>query len=507
VSERIGFRGERGSILAALMLAMALVALDSTIIATAVPSVVRDLGGFNEFPWLFSAYLCAQAVTVPVFGKLADIFGRKPLILFGIGMFLLGSVLCGVAWTLPVLIAFRAVQGIGAGAIQSMSTTIVGDLFSLVERAKAQGYMASVWGAASVVGPAAGGVFAEYLTWRWIFFINVPLCLAAGTLLVRRLRENVAPARSRVDVAGAALLVPALTLLLLAILEGGQVWPWTSATELAALGAAAVLLAGFVWHEAHHADPIMPSWVFRRRQLVTTSLASAGVGGVSYGLSSFVPAFAQDILGAGPVLAGAALAAMTLAWPIASARAGGIYLRFGFRVCALGGTLVALAGTVALTLIGAGSTLWDIAVACLIVGFGMGFVAAPVLIAAQSLVSWQQRGVVTGANMFARSIGSALSVAVYGAIANSALTAGAAGHGTAARAPLEAALHHVFIAVAACAALTACAVLGIPGGRPQTAPPPDASGGCGTAGIPGPGADARQTSSGADDGNDSATCL
>lgn len=458
---RIGFRGPRGQVLAALMLAMALVALDSTIIATAVPSVVRDLGGFSSFPWLFSAYLCAQAVTVPVFGKLADLFGRKPLILFGIGMFLLGSVLCGAAWSLPVLIAFRAVQGTGAGAIQAMSTTIVGDLFSLVERAKAQGYMASVWGVASVIGPAAGGVFSEYLTWRWIFFINVPLCLGAATLLARRFRENVEHTDASVDVLGAVLLVPAATLLLLAILQGGQSWPWVSVTEFVLIGGALTLVVAFAVHEARDAAPIMPAWVFRRRQLVATSLASAGVGGVSYGLSSFVPAFAQDILGAGPVIAGAALATMTLAWPVASAQAGRVYLRFGFRACALTGTLVALAGTVGLVLLGPRSTLWDVALACLVVGLGMGFVAAPVLIAAQSLVSWRQRGVVSATNMFARSIGSALSVAVYGAIANSALTAAGAGPSVASRAHLVAALHHVFVAVAVCAALTACAVLAI----------------------------------------------
>jgi EmrB/QacA subfamily drug resistance transporter len=469
VTARVGFRGERGSILVALMLSMALVALDSTIIATAVPSVVRDLGGFSLFPWLFSAYLCAQAVTVPVFGKLADLFGRKPLMLFGIGMFLLGSVLCGAAWSLPALIAFRAVQGVGAGAIQSMSTTIVGDLYSLVERAKAQGYMASVWGVASVVGPAAGGVFAQYLTWRWIFFVNVPLCLAAGTLLIRRLRENVSRTKTPVDVVGAMLLVPAATLLLLAILNGGQSWPWVSVTEFAMLAGAMGLVLAFARHETRHAAPIMPSWVFRRRQLVMTSLAAAGVGGVSYGLSSFVPAFAQDVLGATPVIAGASLAAMTLAWPVASAQAGRVYLRFGFRACALAGTLVALLGTVGLTFLGTASTLWEVALACLVVGLGMGFVAAPVLIAAQSLVSWRQRGVVTATNMFARSVGSALSVAVYGAIANSALTADGDGSGRspASRAQLSDALHHVFIAVAICAALTACAALGIVGGRPH----------------------------------------
>ena len=194
-SAGVGLRSERGPILIALMLSTGLVAIDSTIIATAVPSIVGSIGGFAQFPWLFSIYLLAQAVTVPVYGKLADIFGRKPLILFGIGLFLLGSVLCGVAWNMGVLIAFRVVQGLGAGAVQPMSITIVGDLYSLQERAKVQGYIASVWGISSVIGPTLGGVFSEYVSWRWIFFINIPLCaLAAIMLLAQFLRARRPPA-------------------------------------------------------------------------------------------------------------------------------------------------------------------------------------------------------------------------------------------------------------------------------------------------------------------------
>src|ERR687890_1084914 len=171
----VGLRSERGPVLIAVMLSTGLVALDSTIIATAVPSVVRDLGGFSQFPWLFSVYLLTQAVTVPVYGKLADVLGRKPVLLFGIAVFVAASVLCGLAWSMPALIVGRALQGLGAGAIQPIGMTVIGDLYSVAERAKVQGYVASVWAASSVLGPTLGGLFVDFLTWRWIFFVNIPL--------------------------------------------------------------------------------------------------------------------------------------------------------------------------------------------------------------------------------------------------------------------------------------------------------------------------------------------
>src|SRR3954453_14452882 len=186
----IGFRSERGPVLAAVMLCTALVAIDATIIATAVPSIVKDIGGFTDFPWLFSIYLLAQAVSVPIYGKLNDLFGRKPVVLFGIALFLLGSIMCGLAWAIWPLIAFRIVQGLGAGAILPTTITIVGDLYSVRERAKVQGYVASVWGIASVAGPAVGGLFSEWLDWRWIFLVNIPLCLLAGGMIWTKFHEK-----------------------------------------------------------------------------------------------------------------------------------------------------------------------------------------------------------------------------------------------------------------------------------------------------------------------------
>ncbi|HEY1485512.1 MAG TPA: MDR family MFS transporter [Micromonosporaceae bacterium] len=451
---QVGFRSERGPVLISIMLSTGLVAIDSTIIATAVPSIVHDLGGFAQFPWLFSVYLLAQAVSTPIYGKLADLFGRKPIMVYGIGLFFLGSVLSGVAWSMPALIAFRALQGLGAGAVQPMAMTIAGDIYSTEERGKVQGYLASVWGISAVIGPTLGGVFSEYLTWRWIFFVNVPLCLIAVWMLTRSFHENVVRRRHTLDYAGAGLLAGGCTLLILGLLEGGVAWAWTSAPGIGVLVAGAAMIVAFVLVERRAVEPVLPLWVFRRRVLVTSALVGLGVGAVLIGLTSYIPTFVQGVLGTGPLVAGFALAMLTVGWPLTASQSGKVYMRIGFRTTALIGSVVAIAGTVLVALLTADSSVIAVGVACFVVGAGLGFVAAPTLIAAQSTVGWSERGVVTGTNLFSRSIGSAVGVALFGAIANITLS----GHPH----ELARASHHVFIAVAILAVLMAVAVLAMP---------------------------------------------
>ncbi|WP_086845776.1 MDR family MFS transporter [Amycolatopsis kentuckyensis] len=417
----VGFRSERGPVLIAVMLSTALVALDSTIIATAVPSVVKDLGGFAQFPWLFSIYLLTQAVTVPLYGKFADVLGRRPVMFFGIAAFLVGSVLCGAAWSMPVLIAARAVQGIGAGAIQPMSMTIIGDLYTVEERARVQGYVASVWGAASVVGPTLGGLFAEYLDWRWIFFINLPLGAIAAFMLFRGFSERVERKPHKVDYLGASLLTLGCSLIILGLLEGGVAWAWGSLPSVAIFVAGAVLLVVFVLVEKRAAEPVLPLWVFTRRVLVGGNLVALVVGAVLMGLTSYLPTYAQGVLGAGALVAGFAVAALTVGWPISASLAGKIYLRIGFRDTALIGSVFIIAGGVLVALLGAGSSLWAAAFAAFVLGIGLGLAASPTLVAIQSVVGWDRRGVVTATNLFSRSLGSAVGAAVFGAIANATL--------------------------------------------------------------------------------------
>ena len=420
----VGLRSERGPLLGSLMLATGLVALEQTVIATAVPSIVADLGAFSQFPWLFSIYLLAQAVSTPIYGRLSDIVGRKPVMLTGIGLFLAGSVFCALAWSMPVLIVFRAVQGLGAGAVLPMSNTIAGDVYSVAERAKVQGYLASVWGISAVVGPTLGGMLSEYLNWRWIFWINLPLGLAVVLVLRASFTEQVQRRRGEIDYPGAALLSGGCGLLILGLLEGGEAWAWTSAWSVLTLGGGVVLLAGFVLVERRVAAPILPLWVFTRRILLTSSLVAAGVGAVVLGVSAYVPTFAQGVLGASPITAGFSLATLTVGWPLAAAFSGRLFLRIGFRSTALLGSALVVTGTVLVTAASGTVSLPFLAGACFVVGTGLGLIASPTLIAAQSSVGWAERGVVTGNNMFARSIGSAVAVAAFGAVANSVLDGG-----------------------------------------------------------------------------------
>jgi EmrB/QacA subfamily drug resistance transporter len=417
----VGLRSQRGPILGSVMLTVGLVALDSTIIATAVPSVVRDVGGFAHFPWLFSIYLLTAAVTTPLYGKLADVLGRRPVMFFGIAAFLAGSVLCGVAWSMLTLIVFRAVQGIGAGAIQPISMTIIGDLYNVQERARVQGYVAGVWAVSSVVGPTLGGVFAEYLSWRWIFFINVPLGLVAAWMLARHLKESVARREHRIDYLGATLLIGGCTLLILGTLEGGITWAWWSAPSIVIFALGTVLVTAFVLVERRAAEPVLPLWVFRHRTLVGGNAAAVTVGALVIGLSSYVPNFAQGVLGTGALVAGFVVAAMTLGWPITATLSGRVYLRIGFRNTALAGGLVIILGTAMCALLTERTTVGMVALACFVVGAGLGLTSAPTLVAVQSVVGWDRRGVVTAATMFSRALGSAVGAAVFGAIANATL--------------------------------------------------------------------------------------
>jgi EmrB/QacA subfamily drug resistance transporter len=474
-STGVGLRSERGPVLLSQMLATGLVALDSTIIATASTSIAKDLGHFQQVPWLFSVYLLAQAVSVPIYGRLADVLGRKNALMFGVALFLLGSILAGAAWSMPVLIWARVIQGLGAGAVMPVSMTITADLYTLEERAKVQGYLASVWAISSVVGPTLGGVFAQLGIWRWIFWVNLPLGAIAMVMLWRSYHEKKHPEAQRetIDYLGAVLLAAGTSLLLLGLLEGGTAWSWASATSVGIFVVAAALLAAFVVVELRVRHPIFSLALVKRRVVAASTVSSLMIGVVVLGLSTYVPIYAQNVLGFGALIAGLALAALTLGWPAAASQAGRLYLKWGFRVTSvIGSTLVLLGALLTLTL-GAHSSIWFVALFCFIIGCGMGFTAVPSLIAAQASAAWNERGAVTGTNMFARSMGSAVGVAVFGAIVNARVTLNAAG--VPEGAGLTTAMHFVFGGVATVSAALLVSVLFLPAHRAQQQQQTDAA--------------------------------
>jgi MFS family permease len=361
---------------------------------------------------------------------------------------------------MPALIAFRLLQGLGAGAVQPMAMTIVGDIYSMAERAKVQGYIASVWATASIVGPTAGGIFADYLSWRWIFLVNLPLGALAGWMVWRRYDERVERRRHTIDYLGAGLLASGGALLLLGLLEGGVRWGWDSTTGIAVFAAAAVLLAAFVLVESRSPEPVLPLWIFRHRVLNSASSGAFVVGVLMLGLTSYVPLYAQGVLGHGALTAGLALAAMTVGWPIAAATGGRFYLTIGFRRTVLMGALFVIAGAALLLPVDAQSSLWALALPSFVMGIGFGYVASPGVVVAQSSVEWQYRGVATSTNMFSRSMGSAVGVAVFGAIVNSRLAGGTTATGSLDLAQLSPgelapAIHAVFV----CSAVLAVALL------------------------------------------------
>jgi len=339
--------------------------------------------------------------------------------------------------------------------------TIVGDIYTVAERAIVQGYIASLWAIASVVGPALGGIFSQFTSWRWIFLVNIPLCLLAGWALLRFYHERVESKRHRIDYLGAGLLTLGLTAVILALLEGGNAWSWTSWQSLGSFVLGIAALVAFVTVERRAPEPVLDLRIVGRPLIATATLIALGVGALLIGVTSFVPTYLENSLGVVPLVSGMAVAALTLGWPLAASLAGRLYLRFGYRTTVLLGSSIAAAGTVALALTGPAPNPWTVGAVCLVIGFGLGWTAAPSLIAVQASVDWDERGVVTGVNVFARSAGSAIGVALYGAIATNVIAAGKGEHDYA---TIVTASTWVFVAVAVTAVGMLVAALGLPRG-------------------------------------------
>jgi EmrB/QacA subfamily drug resistance transporter len=455
--------GSRHRVVAALMLALALGALDQTVVATSLPSVVRELGGYSLYTWVFSGYVLAQAVTIPIYGRLADTIGRKPVLLFGMAVFLVGSACCGAAWSMPALIAFRVLQGLGAGAIQPTVMTLAGDLFSLEERARVQGYLSSVFGISSLVGPVVGGLITGYASWRWVFFVNLPVGFAAIAVIGREVHEARMEKRAhRIDYGGAALLAAGLGLLVFVLLRAGSSWGWESARSLLTLAASLVILALFWRREQVVSEPILPTRIFHNPGITASCRAALMVGALAVGVAAFVPTFLQVVVGASPITAGLTFAAMSIGWPLASSQSGRLYLRIGFRDTALIGTSGCILAAVLLLILPSDRSPAVFVPATFLMGLGIGLTSAPMLIGAQSLVGHGARGAVTGAVMFCRSLGTMLGAAVYGSIAVATVGRVVEPGATPPPQALDSATRHVFAALVVVACLGLVSLLFAP---------------------------------------------
>ncbi len=416
-----GAGNRRGLILAALMCTMMLAAMDITIVSTAIPQIVADLGGFRLFSWVFSIYLLAQTVTIPIYGKLSDLFGRKPVLVIGTVIFLAGSTACSQSWDMVSLIVFRGAQGLGAGAIMATVATLAGDLFTMRERAAVQGWLSSVWGIAAIAGPVLGGTFAEYVSWHWIFLVNLPVGILALTLIGAFLHEKVERRHPRIDYLGSFLVLASVGAVIFGLLEGGQAWPWASPQSIAIFATAAVLIVATVWVERRAAEPVVPGWLWRRRVLAGANLAGLATGMVMMAPSSYLPTFLQSVQGLGAIAAGLVLACMSLGWPTASALSGRLYMRIGFRDTALIGAALIFLASSGFLLMPTPQPVWAVVLDQVALGAGFGLLFTPLLVGLQSVVGWEQRGVVTSANIFSRYLGQSFGAAMFGAIFNAAV--------------------------------------------------------------------------------------
>ena len=390
-------------------------AMEMTVVSTAMPTVVAELGGALHYAWVFSAYMLASTVMVPIHGKLAALYGRKPVMLVSMAIFLAGSMASGQARTMTALIAFRAIQGIGAGGLQPIALTIVGDIFEVEERARMQGVFGAVWGIAGLAGPLLGGVIVAALSWRWVFYVNVPFGILSAIVLSFSFTESVERKPHQLDILGATLLSLAVVTLLLGV-EG--LLPLLLLPGSLALGIAFVL----VEHRAK--EPMLPPHLFKTRVLATSSALSTATGAAMIGIVTFLPLYAQGVLGATPTEAGAAIAPMAVAWPIASAISGRLIPRLGFRpLVRLGMVVVALATIGLAFVITRGATSFELRAASAVFGIGMGLANTAQVIAVQTSVAFNQRGVATASTMFFRSIGGTIGVGVMGVVLARALMA------------------------------------------------------------------------------------
>lgn len=413
----------RWAVTIGVMTGMFIAALEATVVGTAMPTVISSLGGLNHYSWVFSAYLVTSTVTVPVWGKLSDLYGRRLLYQIGIAVFLFGTLLSGLSTSMSQLITFRAIQGLGAGALVPLGMTIIGDIFTLEERAKMQAYFSGVWGLSSVIGPVVGGFITDQISWRWVFFINLPVGVLAAAIIGLALKEPKLTEKPKIDYAGAGLLMIAISLLMLVLVEGGaSITTLLLPHNLLLIGGAVILLLLFFYVEKIAADPIIPFDLFKNK-VVSVAVAAGFLAGVAmFGAISFIPLFAQGALGSTATEAGSLLTPLMLSWVSMSVIGGRLLLKVGYKNITLIGFIVLALGFILLANFELETPRIWLYFDLVLIGAGLGMTMLTLLIAVQQAVERTKLGLVTSLNQFSRAIGGAFGVAIMGAF----LTAGLA---------------------------------------------------------------------------------
>lgn len=411
----------RPFVLASIICAMYMGAIEGTIVSTAMPAIAGDLGGFSLYSWVFSAYLLMHTVTVLIYGKLSDMFGRKPVINFGISVFLIGSLLCGLAQSMLMLVVFRLIQGFGAGAVTSIATTIVGDIYTKEERAKIQGYLSSVWGISAILGPALGGILVSYASWKYVFWLNIPLGLLAMAGITLFLHEPIEKKKHTIDYRGAILLMASVSVFMIALVEGGTRWSWLSYQSIGLFLFSLLVFVVFYFQEKRAVEPIMPFSIWRIRSIFIANITSLTTGIMLIGISSYLPAFVQGVMERSPIEAGFTLTTMSIGWPIASTIAGTLLLKVGFRKTSFLGGMSLLIGSIIFVLLTPEAGPLLAALGSFFIGVGMGLTSTTFIVSIQSTVGWNERGAATASNSFMRNLGNTIAAAFLGGILNSQL--------------------------------------------------------------------------------------
>jgi EmrB/QacA subfamily drug resistance transporter len=405
----------RGLVLCATLTATFMPAVESTIVATAMPTIVGDLGGFDVFSWVFAAYLLTMAVTIPIYGRLADIYGRKRVFFIGTGIFMVGTLLCGLATSMPMLILFRAVQGLGGGAVQPIAMTILGDIYTPAERARIQGYSSSVFGISAVIGPTLGAFLVQHAHWSAVFWINLPIGALAIILLATLLPESIERRSHRIDYLGGVLLIVGIGSLMLAVVQAKTVGA-TGAIALLAVGAVALTM--LYRYERRIPEPMLPLGLWRRRVVLLCNLAGFGASATMMSVTVLLPLYIQGVMGGGPATAGLAIGSVSVSWMFAAFAAGRLMIRTSYRLTAATGAVALLVGAAMLGLLQPTTPIiWPTA-AAFVMGIGMGFCNTTFLVAIQATVELHERGMGTSSQMFTRIIGQSIGAAALGAIVN-----------------------------------------------------------------------------------------